>query len=87
MALHVPIPASTYVDLYAASGISVGTPILVKFIGGGEVKLFSQAAQPTEQKDYDILDSSSEPLANTSSDLGAWAYSIGIKSIVSVEVL
>ena len=87
MALHIPIPANTYVDLYAESSINVGTPILVKFIGGGEVKLFSHASQPTSLENYDILDSASEPLANTSSDLGAWAYSVGIKSIVSVEVL
>ena len=87
MALHIPIPANTYVNLYAESSISVGTPILVKFIGGGEVKLFSQASQPTNLENYDILDSASEPLANTSSDLGAWAYSVGIKSTVSVEVL
>ena len=44
MALHIPIPANTYVDLYAESGITVGTPILVKFIGGGEVKFYLKQA-------------------------------------------
>lgn len=87
MAKHILIPANTFVDLYDASGIAVGTAILVSLIGGSQVRLFSSELEPTQQTDYVPLYNLSEPKANSQGDLGAWAYTVAADCKVSVEVL
>lgn len=84
---NITIPANTWVNLYTASGIAVGTQIRVKLIGGGEVKLVAKATQPTNLSAYDVLVSRAVPVTNRSGDSGAWAYSTGAPSLVNVEIV
>lgn len=60
-------------DLYAATGIPVGTQILVQNIGVCDVFLTSQAEEPTDDVAYQILERG-EFARNDFNDAGAWAY-------------
>lgn len=47
MATVVALAANTWTDLYAATGIAVGTRILVENIGSADIHLATQASQPS----------------------------------------
>ena len=81
---NIQIPARTWIDLYSASGIAVGTQIIVKLLGGYEVRLVTSAAQPTDMNAFDVLVSRTVPAQNDSGDSGAWAWSFG-GALVNVE--
>ena len=81
---NIPIPERTWVDLYAESGIAVGTQIIVKLLGGYEVRLVTSATQPTDMSAFDVLVSRTVPVTNDAGDSGAWCWSFG-GALVSVE--
>jgi len=68
---RITIPDDVWVDLYAASGIPVGTQITVHNVGNDEVFLSTKATQPTEiglpVKPY-------QSSTNEAGDSGAWAF-------------
>lgn len=69
---NTPLPADVWVDIYAATGITVGTQILVQNIGVCDVYLASQAAQPTDETRRQVLLRAQFAL-NDFNDAGAWA--------------
>lgn len=73
----VPIPSNTWVDLYAETGITVGTVLNVENSGSSDVYLAVQAAQPAnDDKKYNVIKRPpSVNMQNSEGDLGAWAYS------------
>lgn len=87
---NIKLPANTWVNLYAASGILVGTQITVKNLSTVGVKLNAQAGTPTQADAESNENGSYAPLnsfdssINDSGDTGAWAYSHSV-GLVSVK--
>ena len=81
---NITIPERTWVDLYAASGISVGTQLVVKLLGGYEVRLVTAATEPSDMSAFDVLVSRTVPVTNDSGASGAWAWSFG-GALINVE--
>lgn len=87
---NIKLPANTWVDLYAASGIIVGTQIVVKNLSIVGVKLNAQATTPTQTDANTDETGSYSPLgsfgsaSNDVGDSGAWAYSHSL-GLVSVK--
>ena len=84
---NIKIAAGTPVDIYAASGISVGRRLILQNIGVCDVELLSQSATPTRQ---DFTDSKqivrrSEWVINDSGDVGAWAYCNNENGLINVR--
>ena len=71
---NVTLPPKTAVDLYAATGIRVGTAITVSNLGVGDIRVSTSEAGL--QNDYIALNAY-EQAANKAGDPGAWAYSVG----------
>lgn len=74
---NVVVPSQTVVDLYAETGIAVGTEIAVQMIGGGIAKLYAGAAlvsEPTDAMGFFPL-YPRESVSNESGDLGAFIWS------------
>jgi hypothetical protein len=68
------LPPGQWVDLYAATGITVGTQIVVQNIGVCDVYLASQSAEPPiPSTAHQILRREQESF-NDYEDAGAWAY-------------
>ena len=72
------IPSNTWVNLYSASGISVGTAVTVYNKGSGSLNLTLKGSQPTSTTGGypvavfpSILSFASVPAASS----GLWAYS------------
>ena len=71
----VTIPGNIWVDLYAETGILVGTKIIVQNSGSSEVKLTESAGQPP------LTNVGVNPLrvrdffTNIDGNVGAWAFS------------
>lgn len=82
---NVPLTANTWVDLYAATGIVVGTAIIIQNLGGTTIRLNTKATSPLVTDGYNELTASDNVFGNASGDSGAWAYSPSIKSLVNVQ--
>ena len=72
----VKLPAGTWVDLYAATGINVGVQLDVVNITPDDVKLASTAAEPTPTDPHLPLIFNSGKAISDQSNLGAWALSV-----------
>lgn len=75
--LIVPIPANTWVDLYAETGIAVGSVLQVENSGANDIYLAVQELEPAkDHKSYNVIKRPpSVNMQNSDGDLGAWAYS------------
>ena len=82
---NIHIPQRTWVDLYAASGIAVGTQITVTLVSGFEALLCTKATQPTDLSAYDPLVDTRFPLTNKTGDSGAWCYTRATNCVVTVK--
>lgn len=71
--MNVLIPKGTTVDLYAATGITVGVQINVQNIGDGEVRLYPDAVASDDN--YTLITTYGYA-TNTAGDAGAYAYSL-----------
>ena len=80
----ITIPSKQWVNLYAESGIAVGTAITVHNVGHNQVSLTVKAAEPTNLMAA-LPISFSNHLTNETGDSGAWAYSIGGSSVIVFE--
>lgn len=74
--MNVKLPAKTFVDLYAATGFTVGTKLKVKNLTPDSVRLFSTAAEPLPTDDHYPCEFRECPVTNEDTDLGAWAMSV-----------
>lgn len=86
---NVTLPANTWVDLYAATGVTVGTAIGVSNIGVADVYLTVTAAQPPIDYDaFDVLQrKNGVRLRNSDGDAGAWAFSPNCGGKLQVGVI
>ena len=85
---NVPISRGEWVDLYAATGITVGEPIAIENIGAFEVRLAVSPTQPLRtHQSFNVISRNGEILRNTSGDSGAWAYSNNVNAEVAVRAI
>ena len=88
MATSLPsvlIPPNQWVDLYAATGISVGTQIIVQNIGSSEADLTESAAEPISSDGFNPIPPR-EFFTNAAGNVGAWAFSRD-KTTLQVEAV
>lgn len=73
---NITLPENTWVDVYNASGISVGTAISVQNIGVADVYLTVRSTQPpVGYNAYNVVQrDNGVRLRNTKGDSGAWAF-------------
>ena len=74
---NVILPPATWVNLYAATGITVGTKIIATNITPSDVRLADTASAPTPSDDHFPLLFRHLPVANKLGASGAWAFCSG----------
>lgn len=85
---NIVVPPQTPIDLYAGSGITVGTQINVAMIGNGTARLVATAAlatAPDNSTGYRNIEAGEE-YVNDGGDVGAWIWS-GAGCIVNVKAV
>lgn len=83
---NIPLQANTWVDLYAATSIVVGTQIVVQNLGTTAVFLTTLATEPPDLSAYsEIHPDTNIGMQNETGDSGAWAYSANVDGLLSVE--
>jgi len=70
----VSLPAGVWVDLYAATSITVGVQLITQNIGNTEVRLSESVAEPTSSVGNNIL-YPSDFLQSIAAPVGVWAWS------------
>lgn len=85
---NVILTPNTWIDLYAETGIPVGTKISVDNVGVNDIYLTVQATQPPVNHDaYTIIRRESAfSSANDEGDSGAWAYSPMVQGKLNVRI-
>ena len=81
----VTIPANTWVDIYDATGIVLGTQIILQNIGSSEVDLVESATQPASSIGHNSLPPR-EFFTNSASAVGAWGFSLTGSTLQVEEV-
>lgn len=81
----IKIPENSYVNLYAESGITVGTRIVVQNVTSADIRLFSTSSTPTGLNDWKLLQPGKQ-MINETGDVGAWAYCVGDAGVTVVTV-
>lgn len=72
----VTLPPKTFVDLYAATGITVGTQLAAINLTPDDVRLFDTQNEPTSTDNYTPCLYRGGAALNSATDLGAWAWSL-----------
>ena len=83
---NVPTPPGVWVDLYAATGIIVGTQISIQNLGSNVLFLHAGPDVPTNSDGFKRLPSFREAI-NMDGDTGAWVLSKVVENIVNVAVV
>ena len=81
---NIELTDNEWVDLYAASGIVVGTKIVVQNLGVPAVYLSTSATSPDDTDAFQILQFGIEA-ANEAGDSGAWAMCLNSNGLVNVR--
>ena len=88
MATSLPsviLPRNVFVDLYAATGITVGTKLLIQNIGSSKARLYESNVMPLPTIGYNIIEKD-KFLGSASAPVGVWAMSTG-STILQVEAV
>lgn len=83
----VVLPAKTPVDLYAETGITVGTKVSVQNIASGDVRVHVGAVEPTMGVSGGALLVTGQSGENTQGDSGLWAWNVSGGAVQVVEVV
>ena len=83
----VVLPAKTPVDLYAATGITVGTQVSVQNVTSGDVRVYVGATAPTMGVSGGALLVPGQEGKNQANDSGLWAWSVTGGAVQVVEVV
>ena len=70
---QVVLPSKTWVDLYDATGITLGTQIIIQNTGGSEARLVESLAQPNLKNGFNLI-SGRKYLTSATTPVGIWAY-------------
>lgn len=89
MAVTLPtvvLPQGVWIDLYAATGVAVGTQIDIQNIGESDVYLRTSATDPgTARGDWQLLRRGIQA-RNEANDPGEWAISLASNGYVNIRV-
>ena len=80
----IVLPAGTWVDVYASSGITVGTQLRCQNIGANDVNITVAATEPTVLDAINIF-KPYEFFINSTGDSGAWVYSLNGSALAVAE--
>jgi len=83
----VTLPAKTPVDLYAETGITVGTKVSVQNITSSDVRVHVGVVAPTMGESGAALLVPGQSGENTQGDSGLWAWSVTGGAVQVVEVV
>ena len=83
----VVLPAKTPVDLYAATGITVGAKVNVENITSSDVRVHVGSVAPTMGVSGASLLLPGQSGENTQGDSGLWAWSVTGGAVQVVEVV
>ena len=81
---NIPLPANTWVDLYAASGETVGAQLIVQNQGTTNILLTTKATEPITGDGF-LSVAPDHQATNELRDSGAWAYSPIVKGRINVR--
>ncbi len=70
----VSLPAGTWIDLYAATGITTGVQLQIQNIGSTEVRVSESASEPTASVGNNTA-YPSDFLNTADTPVGVWAWS------------
>ena len=70
---NITLNRDNWTNLYSASGISVGTQLIVQNVGQTRILLHTGASAPADTDGFNVLPVSSDPYINQSSSSGEWA--------------
>lgn len=84
--LNVALPANTWVNLYAATGITVGVKIAVQNLGSNTIRLAVKATEPLTTDGFNELTPGDAQYQNQDADSGAWAFSLVNANLVNVRI-
>lgn len=86
---NIRIDRDEWVDLYAVTGLEVGTRMCVQNVGSADVYLTSQADMPENDHDaYNVCArNTGDWLVNDYGDSGAWAYCSSDGGKINVKVV
>lgn len=76
----VQIPANTWVNLYAATGITVGAQLSIQNMGYNSAYLTESASEPAQGLGRNMIEQGAF-LTNSAGNIGSWAYSGGGTSL------
>ena len=82
---NVTLPNDTWVDLYEATGIDVGTQIIVQNVGASPIQLHTKATRPLPSDGFNLLYPGNDPFINEIGDSGAWARSLSIDGLIQIK--
>lgn len=71
---NVELTPNTWTDIYDKATIPVGTQILIQNLGSSDIKLTTQATQPTDDDAFQICEARKFAV-NEVGSTGEWAYS------------
>lgn len=83
---NTTLPGNTWVDLYADTGISVGTKISVQNIGSNTIKLATKLTAPISSDGFAELTPGNDQYVNETGDSGAWAFSPVTIGLLQVRI-
>lgn len=82
---NVTLIANVWTDLYAETGITVGSQIVVQNIGSCDICLTTKAVQPTDEKATQIVERGGYAI-NHFGDSGAWAFCQSSSGLLNVRL-
>lgn len=82
---NIALPKGEWINLYASSGIVVGTKISIESLSFEPIQLVTQAAQPVGNPDGFQRLNPKNSKSNQAGDSGAWARSIASNGLVNVR--
>ena len=83
----VVLPAKTPVNLYAETGITVGTKVSVQNVASGDVRVHVGAGTPAMGVSGAALLLPGQSGENTQGDSGLWAWNVSGGAVQVVEVV
>lgn len=84
---NIPLPPGVWVNLYTASGATIGDQLTVENTGDNDVYLTVQAFEPElNHNAYNVLRRTDPRLTNSAGDPGAWAFCPNVAGEVNVSV-
>ncbi len=72
----VKLPASTFVDLYAETGITIGVKLVALNLTPNDARLYHSENEPTITDDHIPIIFRSSGSINETGDVGAWAMCV-----------